>query len=202
MSLPHKTRKPWTKPGFPLNSGSVWESNPQRALFKPATGFEDQGHHQMCKHSRTQENPRKPRLFQALLIVFALGGAVYYQLSGRSVSFPHREVRRETKPSRAHSLRRWFSRGAGLLEHLIQQPPTAAVPAGLPQPGQRPVASPLAPSPPVRTSKRRPPALSQAQAREYSCHGWKQMSPAGLDFPLPRSAKSRPYISPCLRISA
>src|SRR5205823_11193133 len=32
--------------------GSVWESNPQRALFKPATGFEDQGPHQRCKHSQ------------------------------------------------------------------------------------------------------------------------------------------------------
>ncbi len=38
--------------GKKVKSGSVWESNPQRALFKPATGFEDQGHHQMCKHSR------------------------------------------------------------------------------------------------------------------------------------------------------
>ena len=33
-------------------SGSVWESNPLGALFKPPTGFEDQGHHQVCKHSR------------------------------------------------------------------------------------------------------------------------------------------------------
>src|SRR5947208_4713282 len=33
-------------------SGSVWESNPQRALFKPSTGFEDQGPHQRCKHSQ------------------------------------------------------------------------------------------------------------------------------------------------------
>ena len=32
--------------------GSVWESNPLRALFKPATGFEDQGPHQRCKHSQ------------------------------------------------------------------------------------------------------------------------------------------------------
>ncbi len=32
--------------------GSVWESNPQRALFKPSTGFEDQGRHQTCKHSQ------------------------------------------------------------------------------------------------------------------------------------------------------
>src|SRR5688572_364074 len=33
-------------------SGSVWESNPLRALFKPSTGFEDQGPHQRCKHSQ------------------------------------------------------------------------------------------------------------------------------------------------------
>jgi integrase/recombinase XerD len=33
-------------------SGSVWESNPLRAFVKPATGFEDQGRHQTCKHSR------------------------------------------------------------------------------------------------------------------------------------------------------
>src|SRR6516165_2490671 len=43
--------------------GSVWESNPQRALFKPATGFEDQGPHQRCKHSRNPEKTRKPRIF-------------------------------------------------------------------------------------------------------------------------------------------
>jgi len=30
------SRRPTADP-----SGSVWESNPQRALFKPATGFED-----------------------------------------------------------------------------------------------------------------------------------------------------------------
>ncbi len=34
-------------------NGSVSESNRQRALFTPATGFEDLGHHQMCKHSQT-----------------------------------------------------------------------------------------------------------------------------------------------------
>jgi integrase/recombinase XerD len=33
-------------------NGSVWESNPLRALFKPSTGFEDQGPHQRCKHSQ------------------------------------------------------------------------------------------------------------------------------------------------------
>src|SRR5882672_5339794 len=32
--------------------GSVWESNPLGALFKPPTGFEDQGPHQRCKHSQ------------------------------------------------------------------------------------------------------------------------------------------------------
>src|SRR5262249_41279657 len=32
--------------------GSVWESNPLTALFKPPTGFEDQGPHQRCKHSQ------------------------------------------------------------------------------------------------------------------------------------------------------
>ena len=35
-----------------VRDGSVWESNPQRALFKPSTGFEDQGPHQRCKHSQ------------------------------------------------------------------------------------------------------------------------------------------------------
>src|SRR5260370_37998768 len=34
-------------------SGSVWESNPLTAFFKPPTGFEDQGPHQRCKHSRS-----------------------------------------------------------------------------------------------------------------------------------------------------
>src|SRR5438876_5524765 len=33
-------------------NGSVWESNPLTAFFKPPTGFEDQGPHQRCKHSR------------------------------------------------------------------------------------------------------------------------------------------------------
>ncbi len=35
-------------------NGSVSESNRQRALFTPATGFEDLGHHQMCKHSQSR----------------------------------------------------------------------------------------------------------------------------------------------------
>jgi integrase len=34
-------------------NGSAWESNPQRALFKPSTGFEDRGPHQRCKHSQS-----------------------------------------------------------------------------------------------------------------------------------------------------
>ena len=38
-------------------SGSVWESNPQGALFTPPTGFEDQGRHQTCKHSQGRMNP-------------------------------------------------------------------------------------------------------------------------------------------------
>src|SRR5437867_6103772 len=38
-------------------SGSVWESNPLGAFFKPPTGFEDQGPHQRCKHSRTVRPP-------------------------------------------------------------------------------------------------------------------------------------------------
>ena len=33
-------------------SGSVWESNPLTAFFKPSAGFEDQGLHQKCKHSQ------------------------------------------------------------------------------------------------------------------------------------------------------
>src|SRR4051794_14516106 len=33
-------------------NGSVWESNPLRALFKPPAGFEDQARHQPWKHSR------------------------------------------------------------------------------------------------------------------------------------------------------
>jgi integrase/recombinase XerD len=37
-------------------SGSVWESNPLTAFFKPPTGFEDQGPHQRCKHSRESED--------------------------------------------------------------------------------------------------------------------------------------------------
>lgn len=36
--------------------GSVWESNPLRALFKPPAGFEDQGRRQPCKHSLGQSN--------------------------------------------------------------------------------------------------------------------------------------------------
>ena len=34
------------------HNGSVWELNPLGALFIPPTGFEDQGHHQVCKHSQ------------------------------------------------------------------------------------------------------------------------------------------------------
>ena len=41
-----------------MTYGSVWESNPQAALFTPPTGFEDQGPHQRCKHSR--EDPSCP----------------------------------------------------------------------------------------------------------------------------------------------
>ena len=37
---------------FVMTYGSVWESNPLGALFKPPAGFEDQGQHQLCKHSR------------------------------------------------------------------------------------------------------------------------------------------------------
>ena len=37
--------------------GSVWESNPQGAVFQPPTGFEDQGPHQRCKHSQGDFNP-------------------------------------------------------------------------------------------------------------------------------------------------
>jgi hypothetical protein len=51
-------------------SGSVWESNPQRALFKPSTGFEDQGPHQRCKHSQVLVFQRKsvqPQGFAILL---------------------------------------------------------------------------------------------------------------------------------------
>ncbi len=33
-------------------SGSVWESNPLRALFKPSCGFEDRGPHQRYTHSQ------------------------------------------------------------------------------------------------------------------------------------------------------
>ena len=33
-------------------SGSVSESNRLGALFTPPTGFEDQGQHQLCKHSQ------------------------------------------------------------------------------------------------------------------------------------------------------
>lgn len=36
----------------PYQSGSVSESNRQRALFTPATGFEDPGPHQRCKRSQ------------------------------------------------------------------------------------------------------------------------------------------------------
>ncbi len=35
-----------------VKSGSVWESNPLRAFFKPPTSFEDWGRHQPCKHPR------------------------------------------------------------------------------------------------------------------------------------------------------
>ncbi len=53
-------------------SGSVWESNPQRALFKPSTGFEDQGPHQRCKHSRIPcDFRRKSHCQQGFLIVLA-----------------------------------------------------------------------------------------------------------------------------------
>ncbi len=33
-------------------NGSVRESNPPTALFTPSTGFEDQGQHQLCRHSQ------------------------------------------------------------------------------------------------------------------------------------------------------
>src|SRR5262249_20853578 len=59
-------RKPAERCG---GSGSVWESNPLRALFKPSTGFEDQGPHQRCKHSRSPEALRKPQDFRDFLIL-------------------------------------------------------------------------------------------------------------------------------------
>jgi hypothetical protein len=37
-------------------NGSVWKSNPLRPLFTASAGFEDQGHHQMCKHSRRSKS--------------------------------------------------------------------------------------------------------------------------------------------------
>src|SRR6516165_4643810 len=46
-----------------MKSGSGWESNPLGALFKPPTGFEDQGPHQRCKHSQWPENAGKFGLF-------------------------------------------------------------------------------------------------------------------------------------------
>src|SRR5260370_1040059 len=49
--------------------GSVWESNPQRTFFKPPTGFEDQGHHQMCKHFHVEVFAGKSRCMRHLRIV-------------------------------------------------------------------------------------------------------------------------------------
>src|SRR5437016_12345306 len=69
------TRSKVAQPGW--KNGSVWESNPLRALFKPSTGFEDQGPHQRCKHSRGLESPRKPRHFQDFLILPRRRAAVY-----------------------------------------------------------------------------------------------------------------------------
>src|SRR5437870_4351868 len=56
------------------------ESNPLRALFKPSTGFEDQGPHQRCKDSRSPEWSRKPRHFQDFLILRHPGATVYVRL--------------------------------------------------------------------------------------------------------------------------
>ena len=43
-----------------FSNGSVWESNPLGAFSKPHTGFEDQGHHQMCKHFQRRLSQRRP----------------------------------------------------------------------------------------------------------------------------------------------
>ena len=52
-----------------MTYGSVWESNPQRALFKPSTGFEDQGPHQRCKHSQNQNYQGKSAFLQGASLV-------------------------------------------------------------------------------------------------------------------------------------
>src|SRR5262245_11222175 len=61
-------------------SGTVWEAKPLRALFKPSTGFEDQGPHQRCKHSRSPEALRKPQDFRDFLILPQPGATVYVRL--------------------------------------------------------------------------------------------------------------------------
>src|SRR5262245_47034339 len=98
-------------------SGSVWESNPLRALFKPATGFEDQGPHQRCKHSRSLEFWRKPAHLQDFVIVPHPFPPVYPRLSGayapalkrqaeRRVFFPQVARHRSPWPARPQ-LRAW-----------------------------------------------------------------------------------------------
>src|SRR5262249_1901184 len=63
--------------------GSVWESNPQTAFFKPPTGFEDQGPHQRYKHSpAAPSGPRKlysktcSAMCQATRLLVGLGGEI------------------------------------------------------------------------------------------------------------------------------
>jgi hypothetical protein len=91
-------------PRFPVAKrinvyGSVWESNPLRALFKPAAGFEDRGPHQRCKHSRRfVVGPRK-RAIPAIPIVHGLlrrcpcaarGSAISAEIAGNSRAGPRK----------------------------------------------------------------------------------------------------------------
>src|SRR5215831_10400465 len=60
--------------------GSVWESNPQGALFKPPNGFEDRGPHQRCKHSQGLDFPRESLKSPSVLILPQPPPGVYPRL--------------------------------------------------------------------------------------------------------------------------
>ena len=91
------------------NYGSVWESNPLTALFKPPTGFEDQGPHQRCKHSQGRYLLTGEILLRSLLSVeFTLPLSFTPFNGGQSV--PRKPALRKKKVGKSVY---WFTKAGG-----------------------------------------------------------------------------------------
>ena len=96
-----------------IKNGSVWELNPLGALFKPPTGFEDQGPHQRCKHSQG----RMPSLVLQVFRRFPVGVANCLAIGGIPDCFWRRTVSCLHVYRVPLSVRRWRSSAVGLMSH-------------------------------------------------------------------------------------